>query len=465
MGSSSSSDQRFYNGKQLLQGEHIFKRGNRTYDGEFEDGWFVKGSIEQDNGSYRPTYMSGKFKFNQLLSGSGEEDFQSLFKKCVPFEVQDVVTEHFNGEYVYVVGQYDIDDSNLELPHLTGHCTIYYDIDDSKKFIDGEFEEGLLTTGTIYSNDDENSIVARGEFAYHDDEPYVRNGTIFDREYNMSILQHDGLYLKINPLILDAAHHENNYNGSAKYYLDLDLKHLVMNCDLVEGVVCGDVIVFQGDKVLIEGNVLNNKLTNGMMLYAGFYTVSEFDDDGNPHGIAELYHDSDRTNKYADVCFDHGEYQGKFTQYDSSGNIVKTLVCYNGEFINDITEDTQNRFTIVLEESKTPYLRYKSNDDTFVRESELLAALESKSSKNIVSIEVWLSNQLADDYENIKKIVGADLLNVIKSRCGKIVKDNTKFARELLSQLRNPSTADLKNARDKKMRDAFDRLNEAYDSC
>lgn len=643
MGNSFSSDPRFYSGKQLLQGRHCVTRDELDYDGEFDAGWFIEGSITPSKESQ--SIADGKFKFNQLWQGSGTTDFKSLFDAVVPFEVQYLVSKSFEGDNVHVVGQYEINniptstkDTYIYDSKLTGHCTIYYDREHTRKFIDGEFNEGLLESGTIYSNDDGNCVIAQGQFEYddrcehldkdHEDRNvFVKHGTILD-EINLNVVDNEYLYLKIDPLILDSANYENDYNGFAEYYTDPELKQLIMKCELVNGIVKGDIIVFQGrsdGRVMIEGNVENNRLTNGLMFYRGFYTMGEFDEDGYPHGLAELYHDYECRKKFADTCFAHGEYDGKFDQFDSSGAIVKTLVYSNGEFVNEITEDTPKRFTVVLEDhdEKASYLRYQSNDTTFVNESELTAALskleelkaerqkslensfmlwlENKLAnhewlttlnqtnetffKDFVGFEienvlklastrfkksereysevyngqsnkhkfanafyeilnqpddykinpefastlladiyneylqfsslaehckwidtneynnitkryfdyikefsntanpftsydthtkvqtrsnspmkVWLAKQLTDNYESIRKIVGADLLNVIKSRCGKMAKDNNDFAGELIKQLRNPISADIKHARDKKMRTTLEHLQTAYDA-
>lgn len=69
---------------------------------------------------------------------------------------------------------------------------------------------------------------------------------------------------------------------------------------------------------------------------------------------------------------------------------------------------------------------------------------------------------MTDNYDNVKKLISSDLLNIIKLRCGKMAKNSDEFANELINQLSNPLNADVRNKRDVKMRESFERLQVVY---
>lgn len=623
MGNSFSSDPRFYEGRKLLNGNHTVQRRNLTYEGTFDAGWFISGEVTKQNELCEPVVVaSGKFKFNQLLKGTREENLQELVGVYVPTELMDYFEDVKPTDIAYVIGQYHIDDSGLEIPTLDGHCTIYFDEARTVKFLDANFERDDLVSGNIYANDDANTLLASGVFECDDhDNPYLKDGALLDKISVCGIVLQN-LYLKTGPLMIGACY-ENDYTGDAEYYKDHNFRNLVVKCDLLNGEIHGTFTYFVNNEVSVSGIVENEELKEGVMKYGGFYVKGSFVD-GKPHGDAELYYDSECIFKYASAHYKYGALDGIMIIYDKTGCVRSTIVYSDGNVVQ--TSDSDQIRITPDNETKTAYPRFisVSNDEktqSFVHESDLIVslneiqALNNRSTvpngiladtfmlwleekmvdkewlftlnqtdstfftkfvgdeiesllklagsvfrkseeaypeeyaglsnkrifanafyeilnnpeeykvntdlantlladiyneylqfcsvclhcKMITSIEftaitaryfdyicvfskssntytistksqtrintplkVWLSGELSDNYENVKKIIGADLLNIIKSRCGKMTKNHDEFANALINQLNTPLNVDVRNKRDVKMREALQRLQKNY---
>ena len=638
MGNSFSSDPRFYEGKKLLNGNNTVQRGNLTYEGTFENGWFISGEVTRQIGSYEPTVIaSGEFKYNHLLKGINEENLLELVNKYVPTELVEYFEEANPDDKAYVIGQYHIDDSNLEIPSLDGHCTIYFDESRTVKFLDADFKCGVLVSGNLYANDDTNTLLASGMFAYDDQYVYLKNGTLLD-EISIDGVVHLNLYLKVNPLMVEGACYENDYNGFAEYYKDHNFHNLVVKCDLLNGEIQGNFVYFVNDEVFVSGIVENGELCNGVMKYDGFYVKGSFVD-GEPHGDVELYYDNECTSKYASAHYNNGNLDGNMIVYDDGGNVHSTIIYSDGIVVQTLDNSSSDQFRVTHDtETKTTYPRFTSTfsknggekTQYYVRESDLIVALDEiqrlknrtaepnniladsfmlwleeklvdkeylttlnqtentffkdyvgeeienllklagcvfrkseetypveyagLSNKRIFAnafyeilnnpedhkvnsdlantlladiyneylqfcsiclhckmitnaeftaityryfsyindfnktpntytannhsgsvktskiqtrintpLKVWLSGELTNNYENVKKTIGADLLNIIKSRCGKMTKNPDEFANELINQLNTPHSADMRAKRDVKMREALQRLQKNYE--
>lgn len=601
MGNLFTSDPRFYHHKRghLLQGPNTVTRGNRVYTGEFQDGWLIDGQILDKNDN--TILACGGFKFNYLIKGSCVRLFKEIVDNYVPYECIDQIREHFNEEFVHVIGQFDIDDNSLELPTFDNYCTIYYDAQHTKTFINAKFDKGRLINGSIMLNDENNTIVASGEFRYNEyEDTYVHDGVLLDElNENVMLVPDNELYLKISPL--DTwANHTNDYTGYAEYYYDASMRNLIIKCDLKEGEIHGNFVYMNSNNVVMCGEMIDGYFRKGIMLVDGFYVSGDFNEEGKPYGLAKLYHDVDCKRLYATVNFAYGKYHGKFTEFDSLGNIVRLRAYSNGELISEITE-TPDSFTATLDKTnEVKYERYSTKLGYLVRETEVMKQscieptftfilwLENKlidklwlstlnqseesffeeyvgceiesildlaskttkkeenkttkkeenkisSNKNIfanvfirilqnpgdymltsafaetlladiyneylkflstvfhckmltmfeytalstmyfnyikkfktgqtkTSLENWLVAQFENNYTEMKNLIGNDILNVVKSRSGKNVKDGNKFVSEILHQLQNPVAADTKNGRDKKMKTAYNELIAKFNS-
>ena len=633
MGNSFSSDPRFYEGKKLLNGNHIVQRGNLTYEGTFEFGWFISGEVTRQVGSYEPTIVaSGTFKYNHLLKGTNEENLHDLVSTYVPTELMEYFENVNPTDKAYVIGQYFIDDSNLEIPSLDGHCTIYFDETRTVKFLDADFKQGELISGNLYANDDTNTLLASGMYAYHDHGVYLKNGALLD-EISIDGVVDLNLYLKISPLMVGGACYDNNYTGFAEYYKDHNFRNLVVKCDLLNGEIQGNFVYFVNAEVFVSGIVEDRELCDGIMKYDGFYVKGSFVN-GEPHGDVELYYDSECNSKYASAHYNYGTLDGTMIIYDDTENVQSTVIYSDGIVVQTLDGTNSDQFRVIRDtENKTTYPRFTSifnknggeKTQYYVRESDLIVALDEiqilknrtadpnniltdsfmlwleeklvdkeylttlnqtentffkdyvgeeienllklagrvfrKSEetypaeyaglsnkrifanafyeilnnpedhkvnsdlvntlladiyneylqfcsaclhcKMITNIEfttittryfdyisefnkspntytssakppkiqtrintplkVWLSGELSVNYENVKKTIGAELLNIIKSRCGKMTKNPDEFANELINQLNTPLNADVRAKRDVKMREALQRLQKKYE--
>lgn len=394
MGSFFSSEPRFYDGRKLLTGQHTVQRGSLIYSGEFDVGFLQYGSVTKDMGSLPPKVLSsGKYKYNKLIQGSKIENLQSLINQYVPDELMEYFDEYGDESDAYILGFYYVADHGLDEPVLDRVSTIYYDKERTRKFIDGTFDKGKLKSGSIFADNKNNTLLVTSEFAYDEkNDICLKSGVLIDDVKVTGVID-TRLYLKISPLLLGCVTYKNNYTGFAEYYKEPFLRNLVVKCNLVDGKIHGNFVYFTNNNVYASGIVEDGEFIKGVMKYDGFYVQGDYQN-GEPHGIVTIYHDSDCTRKYANANYDNGNLNGMLTLFDESENEIGSHIysrdilvetTKNRSLLNNVDEDNLNseRFQVTKDtETKTTYPRYATTINKhdsektsyFVRESDLIAA-------------------------------------------------------------------------------------------
>lgn len=390
MGISQSIYAPFYNGKQLLNGDFDVNRSGKTYSGHFKDGYLVSGKITNKQGD---VLSEGAFAFNALKKGFNVENFKEMLDKFVPKYLHDqFIGQHLNLE-LYVVGSYCIPDNLLSMPELHGSCTIYFDRELTDKFIDGEFEEDKLVSGTIFLPD--RLMLASGTF---NQDPLDIDVGVVAHHVDFCLADRQMMYQKIfEDSERQIACYANDYNGYAEFYYDDQCRKLAIKCDMVNDEIHGKVAYYFLDKLIYQGLAKHSEITRGCLYRDGFYVASEFDDNNEPNGIATLYYDEDCTQKYADVNFLNGEYHGLVTIYKNNKPTAHNVYAH-GELIDQKTCDTDESFTITEDEKFESYKTWTSvSGEKFVKELDLKKVLDDHKPRNTNNVFInWLSNKLVE---------------------------------------------------------------------
>ena len=336
MGNSNNSLFQHKNGENF-EGENTTTRNDLTYKGQFVNGEFVKGAILDSNNN---ELENGEFVNGELVRGTKAMKLVDILNGFIfTFDVNDDLDFNF---IVYAVGQFE--DGLLD-----GNCSVYYDVEHTRKCIVGDFEDGILVEGEIFNNDDANSTLEKGFFADSLTEGVVTRSVVnpiyCDNENDVNDEFLD-LYEKIT----------ESDNNITEYYYDTAMKNKAMVCDVVDDVINGECIYYsKSGQVLFSGLVLGGSAIHGILYYLGSYTHGHIDA-GLPHGDTKVYENLPMPNQvslnqasldnkvYAEGYYSHGKPVGwiKYYSTDCTHPTKKVLYDVNGNKIDEVTGASDN---------------------------------------------------------------------------------------------------------------------------
>ena len=381
--------------------------------------------------------------------------------------------------------------------YLTGEGAIYYDADKTMKFMVGKFTVGMLTFGTIYSNDQNNTIIEHGTFDLTCmDGVILRRVELFEPRY---------LYLKVT----DMNNRFDNKSNINEYYFDVNARNLAVKCDESifidrsgdgkhQSSMDGDVLYYNKDRLFFEGKVLKNKPIYGLIYHKGLYVEAHIHNN-MLNGDAVLYDDYDKKNKIGTVFMKDGVYEGVYTCYKN--NVATGTIMYENGVVktnfNDLYERWTTHYLSINSDNKSSDNKSVDNKSTDNKNYNSLESLDYKFKKTMrveftqfckacvfcglitqeymseilnslpdivddqkqLTFNEWLDDALQNRPEWISDQIGNDLFITMKKSCA----DDRNLADYIEKRLLHPTKSDKKNKRLSIMRDAYENLLSSYE--
>lgn len=325
-----------YENQKALDGEHTIVYKDRTYKGEFRNGYFIKGAIFNDD---EEIIEQGEFERSKMVSGEKQMSLSDVL--CNHKFISDVGFAIDFDEVVYAVGRFEND-------MLEGKCEVYYDSEHTDKAVIGDFENGILIEGDIYHN---GKVVEHGMYRYENDENSLMAGSALMTLINpLSCGPND----KEIELYKKKADRESNddagtdddtesepSNEIEEYYYDrlTTQKALVYNDD-VSGDVCEYYDVT--GNLLYRGEETYGVATNGVIFYKGNY-VQGVINKGVPQGSVKIYKTENLAELYAEGCYTNGNLVG-WVQYYTTSPPKKVLYDLGGNLVDEVNDTTCVKF-------------------------------------------------------------------------------------------------------------------------